>query len=107
MKPTQGLPCMNCRRQVSQLEGKFFAQVFCCPTCFSISERLLQTAQQELEGMLLIMKEAIRIALIEQKLDLRQDVTVLNKKQLFEEIVRLDTLREVRMQNLDTKGKSR
>lgn len=63
-----GIPCMNCRQEVDQKDGKVFAEVFVCPVCYEMAERLYKRCDGELNRMLLLLREAIRIALVERKL---------------------------------------
>jgi hypothetical protein len=68
MAPMTGLPCMNCGQHVDQSAGKVFAEVFVCPRCYEMAERLYTRCDGELRRMLLLLREAIRIALVEGKL---------------------------------------
>lgn len=63
-----GLPCMNCNKPTSDEDGKLFAEVFVCSTCYTTAERLYQRLEGELRRLLLLSKETIRVALIEGKL---------------------------------------
>lgn len=65
-----GLPCMNCRRHVDQAAGHVFAEVFVCPECFKMAEHLYTKCDAELRRLQLLLREAIRIALVEGKLQL-------------------------------------
>lgn len=61
------LTCMNCDVTVDPDEGKVFAQVFVCPTCYAMAERLYQRGEQELKSLLILQLEAIRLALVEKR----------------------------------------
>ena len=65
---SSGIPCMNCRKEVEQQDGKVFAEVFVCPTCYELAGRLYDRCEGELNRLLLMLREAIRIALVEGKL---------------------------------------
>ncbi len=66
----QGIPCMNCKRQVAQDQGRVFAEVFVCPDCHKMAESLYNRCDGELRRLLLMLRELIRIALVEGKLQL-------------------------------------
>lgn len=63
-----GLPCVNCGADVNPDEAKFFGQIFVCPTCHSIAERLYTQGEKELKMLLLILHEAIRLSIVHKKL---------------------------------------
>jgi hypothetical protein len=62
------LPCLSCKQEVPPADGKVFAEVFMCPSCFRIAERLLKSGDAELKMMLLVLKESIRVAALTQGL---------------------------------------
>jgi len=62
------LPCLSCKEQVSPDEAKVFAEVFLCPKCYRIAERLYRKGESELRMMLLILKESIRVAALKGEL---------------------------------------
>ena len=93
MKPH--LECMNCYAPVQPDTAKVFAGVFCCPDCFAMAHSLYEKGEKELTSLLILMKEAIRIALVEGKLRLGpQDMENISKADVLKEIVRLEELRE-------------
>lgn len=63
-----GLPCMNCQQQVAEKDGKVFAGAFVCPACHEMAERLYSRCDGELRRLLLLLREAIRIAIVEGRL---------------------------------------
>jgi hypothetical protein len=102
----QGLACMCCKELVPGDEGKFFAKVFCCSRCYTVATRVVEVAEQELRQLLVVVRESTRIALLEGKLEFKQSVETMSKKQLFEEIVRLDAVREAHLRNSGLHGKA-
>lgn len=62
------LPCLSCKEDVNPAEGKVFAEVFMCPTCFRIAERMFSTGEAELRMMLLVLKESIRVTALTEGL---------------------------------------
>lgn len=63
-----GLPCLNCQKDVSQDKGKFFAECFLCPDCYTIAERTYLQAHCELNQLLVTLKELIRLAIVKHQL---------------------------------------
>lgn len=85
-----GLSCVNCNADVSSDEAKFFAQVFVCPTCYAIAERLHQKGEQELKMMLVMLKECIRLAIVKKELQFSvQNLEDMPRKDLFTELATL------------------
>jgi len=81
---------MNCKTSVRPEEAKIFAEVFVCPTCFGVAESLHNKGKRELLALLEMMKEAIRIALIEGRLQLsEQSLQDVSKTDLLRAIVDL------------------
>lgn len=64
----EGLACMNCGKATPESDAKVFAEVFVCSTCFTMAERVFHRLEGELRRLLLVSKEAIRVALIQGKL---------------------------------------
>lgn len=63
-----GIPCMNCKRVLESDKGRVFAEVFVCENCHKMAESLYNRCDGELRRLLLILRESIRIALVEGKL---------------------------------------
>lgn len=85
-----GLSCVNCGKEVGSDEAKFFAQVFVCPDCFSIAERLYVKGEKELRMMLVMLKECIRLAIVKKELQFpEQNVEDMPRKDLFAELARM------------------
>lgn len=92
-----GIPCMNCRKTVSEEDGRVFAEVFVCPGCFLIAERLYQRLELELRRLLAMSKEAIRIALVEGKVSPSSgEKEVLSKEELLKMIVQMSEKKHAR-----------
>ena len=64
------LHCLNCKVPVNPSQAKIFAGVFCCETCFLAASRLEQRCALELQRLLTLQREAIRVALLEGKVTL-------------------------------------
>jgi len=62
---------MNCKAGVSQQDGRFFAEVFVCPGCYRVAETLHNRAQQELKLVLVMMRDAIRLSLLQGQLQFK------------------------------------
>lgn len=87
-------PCMNCKKPITQAEGKFFAQVYVCETCFTTAESFYKKLEQELRQLLTMSKEALRIALVQGKFHLSEaKVRDISKKEVLEEILRMEALK--------------
>ncbi len=85
------LPCLNCGAEVDPALAKVFAGVFVCETCHTVAVRLEQRATRELNSLLVLQREAIRIALIEGRLKLgpAEASRELTKKEVLEQVVDL------------------
>lgn len=83
------IPCMNCQSPVPEKDGRVFAEVFVCPTCHAMAERMYVKCEGELRRMLLLLKETIRISLVEGKLRLppAQALEEVSKEDLLKMIV--------------------
>lgn len=79
------LKCMNCQREILPNRGEFFMEVFVCSDCKRVAERLYERAQQDVKHLLVMMKEAIRLGLVQGKLQFRDPTQV-------EEVSRPDLL---------------
>ena len=65
------LKCMNCQKELQPNGGEFFMEVFICSSCKLIAERLYERAQQDVKHLLVMMKEAIRLGLVQGQLQFR------------------------------------
>lgn len=89
------LSCLNCHETVPEDKVRIFAGVFCCSVCHQRAERLYKNLQTELDRMLLMMRESIRIAIIEGKLHYgTADGTELSKTELLRAAVQLQELKD-------------
>lgn len=87
------LPCVNCKKLTAPDDAKFFAGVFLCSECGFIAEHFLEKGTEDLKGLLLMLKESIRVAAVrgELKLGVAEPMRDLSKKEVLQQIV---TLRE-------------
>jgi len=91
-----GLTCVNCSADVGTDEAKFYAQIFVCPKCYSIAERLYQRGEEELKMLLLVLHEAIRTSIVQGQLQFNpQQVDDMKREDLLEHLQHL--ARQVRM----------
>ncbi len=66
------VPCMNCKKPMKQEEAKIFAECLLCPDCYRVAERIYQQAQNELQQLLLTMKESLRLSIVRGQLGFSQ-----------------------------------
>lgn len=92
------LRCMNCDQEVSGGEAKVFATVFVCSKCHDTAERLYRRSEGELRMLLLMLKESIRVALLEKRLHVGESGKVedVSKTDLLRMMVRLEEQRAAR-----------
>ena len=88
MDKTEGLKCLNCHKVIQSGDAKIFAEVLVCPTCWFMSTRLYERAQQDLRRTLVIMREVIRLALVQGKLQFwsADQIKGLSRSQLLEQL---------------------
>jgi recombinational DNA repair protein (RecF pathway) len=87
----QPLKCMNCHREILPGTVKIFAGVCVCDTCHGTAKNFYDKLLIELQQLLTIAKESIRVALIEGKFQLsEQQVRDISKKELLERIVEME-----------------
>lgn len=92
-----GLCCLNCHKTVPTSDAKVFAEVFVCSTCHDTAERLYQRSEGELRMLLLMLKESIRVALVEGRLHVgERSVEEVSKTDLLRMMVRLEEQRAAR-----------
>jgi len=98
-----GIACMNCKKPVNQNEGEFFAQVFVCKSCNTIAKSFYERLERELKHLLTFAKDGIRVALIEGNFNLSEASAKeeLSKKELLEEILRMEQAREARAKTVE------
>ena len=84
------LTCMNCQTVVRQADARVFAEVYVCPTCYAVAEQMYKRLEVELRRMLLMSKEAIRVALVQGKLHLPAGgLEEVSKEEVLKMIVQL------------------
>lgn len=95
MAESGGLECMNCHKPTSNEEGKLFAEVFVCSTCYVLAERLYQRTESELRGLLLVLKDKIREYLVQGKLQYSTEDAEkpLSKRDLLQAIMSVEEQR--------------
>lgn len=89
------LPCLNCKCEVEQGKGKFFAEVFLCEGCHAQSTHFFARLEKELSFLLTIAKESIRVALVQGKFSFPEGPAgEPSKRAVLEEILKMEELRE-------------
>lgn len=90
------LSCMNCKKQVLQQDAKIFASVYVCSSCYDKAERIYAKCEAELRRLLLMLREAIRIALVEGRLQFAEGKPLeeVPKAELLKMIVELSGKKE-------------
>jgi hypothetical protein len=84
------MPCMNCKAPTSEQDARLFAGVYVCVGCHGMATRLFERGQKELQQLLVMMQEAIRIGLVEGNLHFGEGKPEeISKQKLMQEIVRL------------------
>lgn len=89
------LPCMNCKKEVAQDEAKLFAEVFLCPSCFTQAGHFFSRMVSELNFLLTMAKESIRLALVQGKFSFPEGPSgEPSKRAVLEEILKLEEARD-------------
>ena len=84
------LPCVNCGNEVPEKDVKFFAQILVCPDCYFMSERLYSRGKKELSMLLLLLKESIRVAIVQKQLQFSPKIIDdMPQEDLFGELTKL------------------
>jgi len=84
------LPCMNCKKEIDQTKAKIFQGVYVCDECYDLADRSFRKLQQELNHLLTLAGESIRLALIKGELQLgRVDTKEIPKSELIRKLVDL------------------
>jgi len=90
-----GLPCMNCKRQVDPEQAKLFAEVFVCEDCHTMAVHFWDRMELELRYLLTMAKESIRIALLEGKFSFPEGVAQeVSKTDVLQAILQMHEARE-------------
>lgn len=88
------LPCMNCKHPVATNAGKFFAEVFLCEKCFTMAEHFYARLLRELQFLVTMSKEAIRVSLVQGKFSFPEGPAgEVSKRAVLEEIMRMEEAR--------------
>ncbi len=91
MSVVEDLTCINCKKGVPAEESQFFDGVFVCKRCGVMAQRVYERGQKELQQLLLVFKETVRIALIEGRLHFGESAEPeVSKTDLLRTIVRLE-----------------
>ncbi len=99
------LPCMNCQTPVPAGKGQFFAEVFVCERCHTQAVHFWQRSEKELQHLLTITKESIRLSLLSRKFVFPEGPQGdLSKRDVLEEILRMEEAREQRNRNHNGSG---
>lgn len=90
---TLGLPCPNCGKIIPPNGGVLFAAVFVCSPCGDRANRLAHKLKKDIQRMLTLSQEAIRVSLIEGKLHYGEGLPEeISKKELLETMVLVQDL---------------
>lgn len=91
------LTCMNCKQPVDAGSGEFFAEVFVCKNCNAQAVHFWERTTKELQHLLTISKEAIRLSLITGKFNFPEGRQGdLSKKEVLQEVLKMEEAREQR-----------
>lgn len=89
------LPCLNCKKEVEQNTGKFFAEVFLCGDCHTQAEHFFNRLGKELQYLLVMAKESIRVALVQGKFVFPESPAgEPSKRAVLESILQMEERRE-------------
>jgi hypothetical protein len=84
------LPCVNCGTEVPEKDVKFFTQILVCPDCYFMAERLYTRGKKELSMLLLLLKESIRVAIVQKQLQFSPKIIEdMPQEDLFGELTKL------------------
>lgn len=86
---------MNCKADVQQGAGKFFAEVFVCESCQTLAQHFHERLERELKHLLVMAKESIRVALVQGKFIFPEaPVGEPSKREVLESILQMNERRE-------------
>lgn len=92
---TDTMKCMNCPTEVAPKDAKFFAKVFLCPSCYEQAQHFYTKLDIELRHLLVVAKEAIRIALVTGKFSFPEGMGgEVSKRAVLEAIMKFEEARE-------------
>jgi len=89
--PDEGLHCLNCGKGVRPGEAKLFAEVFLCPACYTQAEHFWLRLDRELRSLLVLAKDAIRVALLQGKFSFPESGNKeVSKREVLEAILTME-----------------
>ncbi len=89
------IPCTNCEAPVPPDQGKVIFEVFVCPTCFTIAEKLYRDCEQGIKRSLVLLKESIRHQLATRSLHLPEKQEAPSHTEVLRRIVMLQEAYDV------------
>lgn len=83
------LTCINCSQAIESGKQQAYQGVIICPTCFDVVSRLVDRAEQDMQKLLLLYKETLRVALCEQRLSFgpAEQAPTVGKKEVLEQML--------------------
>lgn len=71
---TDTLPCLNprCGKAVHPEEARTYAGVYVCEACFALVSRFEERAAKDLQKLLLVLREGLRVSLLEGRFECRE-----------------------------------
>lgn len=87
--------CLNCGKEVRPTEAKLFAEVFLCPTCYVQADHFYLRLDHELKSLLVLAKDAIRVALLQGKFSFPENGSQeVSKREVLEAILTMEERRK-------------
>ncbi len=82
--------CVNCKNPVGD-KAEMFAQVLLCPSCLLVATRLYERGERDLKALLVILKEAIREAIVTGQLQFSalEQIEEIPKRDLLDHLAKL------------------
>ena len=82
--------CLACKQPVAEKDGKLFAECFVCPGCYQLATHLYERGERDVRWLLVMLKEALRIAILKGELRLTEDAQgEVSKQQLLSAVAGL------------------
>lgn len=81
--------CLNCKQSFPSGRGKTVLGVLVCVSCASMAERIVGRAEQELQQLLTLMKEQIRVSIIEGRMQFAPGAEPPSKEEVLKSILEL------------------
>jgi hypothetical protein len=83
-----GLTCVNCSKEIPVGTAFVHQGVLVCKSCFTIASALVTRAEEDMQKLLLLYKETIRVALCNGKLNFASDQSLTtSKKETLEKML--------------------